>query len=102
MGGKSNIQIDYNRIDQMTGEAESVINGELSSVVSAYGSAGSNMSKSSGETLEAIKEQIEAEKELAGVMSDACTQFIGSIRNAAESFRGLDSTMAGSVELKDR
>lgn len=85
----------------MTGEAQSIISGEISSVVSSYGKIGSNASKSAGEMLEAIKAQAAAEQRLASAMSDACSQFVTSINNAAETFRGLDSTMAGAMNTRE-
>lgn len=102
MGKSANIEVDYNRIEQMTGETKSIISGELNSVVSNYSKIGSNMSKSAGETLEAIKAQAAAEQQLASAMSAACSQLVASIVNAAESFRGLDTTMTGAMNTRDR
>lgn len=99
--GAPNIEVDYNRIEQMTGETKSIISGELSAVVSSYGKIGSNTSKSAGEMLEAIKTQTAAEKQLVSAMSDACSQFVTSISNAAESFRGLDAAMTGAMNTRE-
>lgn len=99
--GAPNIEVDYNRIEQMTGEARGIISGALGTVVSNYSKIGSNMSKSAGETLEAIQAQAAAEQQLANAMSAACSQFVTSIGNAAESFRGLDTAMTGAMNTRE-
>lgn len=96
-----NIEVDYNRIEQMAGDTKGIISGELSSVISNYSKIGSNTSKSAGETLEAVKAQAAAEQQLAGAMSDALSQFVTSISNAAESFRGLDAAMTGAMSTRE-
>lgn len=97
-----NISVDYNRIEQMTGNAKGIIGGELSAAISNYSKIGSNMSKSAGETLDAIRAQAAAEQQLAGAMSNALSQFVTSINHAAESFRGLDAAMTGAMNTRER
>lgn len=95
-----NIEVNYTRIGQMVEEANSVIRGGLSSAVGDYSKVGSGISKSAGETLDAIKAQAAAEQQLAGAMADVCAQFVSSISYAAESFRGLDAGMTSAMNFR--
>ena len=52
--------------------------------------------------LDAIDKQIEAEKELAKSMADACRQFTSSIQNAAQSFQVLDASLSSKMGIKKR
>lgn len=100
--GNTNIQIDYQRVSQMVNETNSVISERLGAVSFSYAKSGNGMDKSSGEMLNAVAAQIEAEKELAESMSEACRQFVSSIQNAAETFRHLDTSLTSKMELGKR
>lgn len=97
----TNIQINYETISEMVESTNTLISGNMGATVSGYASLGQGMSKSSGEMLDAIKVQMGEEQSLASAMAEACTQFVSSIRNAAESFRGLDTSLAGKIQIVD-
>lgn len=96
----SNIEVNYTRIEQMVEEANSVIRGGLSTAVADYSKVGSDVSKSAGETLDAIKAQAAAEQQLASAMAQTCSQFVSSISHAAESLRGLDAGMTNAMNFR--
>lgn len=97
-----NIKIDYQKVADMVQSANGVIDGELNAAAASFAKAGSGMNKSEGEMLDAIDKQIEAEKELAKSMADACRQFTASIQNAAQSFQALDASLSSKMGLKKR
>ncbi len=98
--GDTNIKIDYQKVTDMVQAANGVIDGELNTAVSSFAKAGSGMDRSEGEMLDAIDRQIEAEKELAKSMANACRQFTSSIQNAAQSFQNLDASLSSKMGLK--
>ena len=98
--GDTNNKIDYQKVTDMVQAANSVIDGELNTAVSSFAKAGSGMDRSEGEMLDAIDRQIEAEKELAKSMANACRQFTSSIQNAAQSFQNLDASLSSKMGLK--
>lgn len=100
--GDTNIKIDYQKVTDMVQSANGVIDGALNAAAASFARAGSGMNKSEGEMLDAIDKQIEAEKELAKSMADACRQFTSSIQNAAQSFQVLDASLSSKMGIKKR
>ena len=96
----TNIKIDYQKVTDMVQAANGVIDGALNAAAASFARAGSGMNKSEGEMLDAIDRQIEAEKELAKSMANACRQFTSSIQNAAQSFQNLDASLSSKMGLK--
>lgn len=94
---------DYKVLFKSTRKCRStVIDGALNAAAASFARAGSGMNKSEGEMLDAIDKQIEAEKELAKSMADACRQFTSSIQNAAQSFQVLDASLSSKMGIKKR
>ncbi len=95
--GKENIIIDYGKVQQLSADISKSNGGGFDDIVSDYEKLTGNITKSAGDMLEAIKDQIAAEKEVVTAMSQACLQIVGSIDKAAQSYQNVDDVMTGRM-----
>ena len=58
--GKENITIDYGKVQQLSADISTSNGGGFDDIVSDYEKLAGNMTKSAGDMLEAIKDQITA------------------------------------------
>ena len=103
LGGKTmtnNIHVNSDSVISIVGATIKGIENIQEDVNDAYSSLIDLLSDASGEEVDALREQLETENNLAIALCNTLTKFSNSIRYAASEFTELDSTGASQMGNK--
>lgn len=96
----NNIHVNMDGVVSIVDATISDINEMQNEVNTAYSSLINSLSDASGEEVDALREQLETENNLAIALCNTLAKFSESIRFAASEFTELDSTGASQMENK--